>query len=99
MAQRYTSAGIPAGRSRTRAEAPLDGTEGRKIVIRKGHLIDGIEQHQPPGGSTTGGEVNASLLAVGACCGCPTKGAADRRQSLPPATATGPAAPHAASAP
>src|SRR5262245_17020524 len=29
---------------------------------------------------------------VGACCGgCPTKGAADRRQSLPPATAGGPA--------
>jgi hypothetical protein len=25
------------------------------------------------------GEVNVSLFAVGDCCGCPTKGAADRR--------------------
>jgi len=46
-----------------------------------------------------GGEVNALLLTVGVCCGCPTKGVADRRQSLPPATATCPAAPHAASPP
>src|SRR5215471_16342494 len=53
----------------------------------------------PPGGSTPGGEVNVSLFAVGDCCGCPTKGAADCRQSLPPATATGAAAPHATSAP
>src|SRR5262245_51914348 len=38
-------------------------------------------------------------FAVGACCGCPTKGAADRRQSLPQATAGSPAAPHTTSAP
>jgi hypothetical protein len=38
-----------------------------------------------------GVQVNVSLFAVGNCCSCPTKGAADRRQSLPPATAAGPA--------
>src|SRR5262245_18889716 len=65
--------------------------EGRRIVICKAFLIDDIEQHQPPGGSTPGGEVNVSLFAVGDCCGCPTKGVADRRQSLPQATAAGPA--------
>ena len=63
----------------------------RRGKICKAFLIDDIEQHQPPGGSTPGGEVNVSLFAVGDCCGCPTKGAADRRQSLPPATAAGPA--------
>src|SRR5215471_16478988 len=65
--------------------------QGRRIVICKAFLIDDIEQHQPPGGSTPGGEVNVSLFAVGDCCGCPTKGAADRRQSVPPATAAAPA--------
>jgi Nitronate monooxygenase len=73
------------------ADAMGHTPEGRKIVILKAFLIDDIEQHQPPGGSTTGGEVNVSLFAVGDCCGCPTKGTADRRQSLPPATAAGPA--------
>ena len=63
----------------------------RRGKICKAFLIDDIEQHQPPGGSTPGGELNVSLFAVGDCCGCPTKGAADRRQSLPPATAAGPA--------
>jgi len=33
-----------------------------------------------------GGEANVSLFAVGASCGGPTRGAADRRQSLPTAT-------------
>jgi hypothetical protein len=54
--------------------------EGRKIVIRKRqysltalHSIGLLLVQQ------LGGEANVSLFGVGACCGCPTKGAADRR--------------------
>src|SRR5215831_14376452 len=45
------------------------------------------------------GEVNVSLFAVGLCCRHAAKAVADRRQSLPPPTTAGPAAPQAAAAP
>jgi hypothetical protein len=73
--------------------------EGRKIVIRKAFLIDDIEQQQPPACPTTGGRGECSLFALGNCCCCPAKSAADRRQSLPPATAVGSAAPQATATP
>jgi hypothetical protein len=45
------------------------------------------------------GEVNVSLFAVGLCCRDAATAVADRRQSLPPPTTAGPAAPQAAAAP
>jgi hypothetical protein len=65
------------GDQRASAEFGEVEGEGRKIVIRKAFLIDNIDLSLLP--SDNRGEVNVSLFAVGDCCGCPTKDAADRR--------------------
>jgi hypothetical protein len=62
---------------------------GRKIGIRKPASLMTLNSISLLLAQQLGGEANVSLFALGDYCGCPTKGAADRGQSLPPATAAG----------
>jgi hypothetical protein len=77
---------------------------GRPHVRKRGDtmgflLIDATQQHRLLARRQWAGGVDVSLLAVGDRCGNPAKGVADRRQSLPPATAACAAAPEATAGP
>jgi hypothetical protein len=71
------------------------GVEGHNIGIRKPISSTTLNSISLLLVRRLGGEANVSLFAVGDRGGCSTKDAANRRLSLPPATAGGPKAPHA----